>query len=138
MQSEGLLPPYFLEFHDARLDSVSLALTGCLDLSFAHICYYCKNTVGDREVWSAQAVLRLHGVCKLDIEGAVDFDDCVGDGELKDSGNNRLELLPIDALGAARSLSLLLAGSGTCINVQMRGAELISLLPIVYMEPAPD
>lgn len=123
-----------LDFHDARLSSIEILAGGVVQIEFGHICSYHEDSAGKSEVWSSSATLLLSGAQSISINGIIMDDDYVTEGSLVDERRNEVPLVPVGVQKNAKCLDLLLAGSGTRIQVSMEAVLLKTFSPIKKLE----
>ena len=123
-----------IDFHDARIGRISFLTAGNAEIEFEHICSYHDDQQKGGEVWSSRAVIVFAGVDQVEIKGPLGSKDYVTEGSLLDEKQREVSLLPVGSKKQAKSIDLLLAGSGTRIQLSMATATLIKLEPIRKLE----
>lgn len=128
----------YLEWHDSRLKQIIVRPDQVIELSFSHLCAYYTLETGKTIIWSAEAILQLSSISQLHMNGPFSAGDMIGDGALWDKNGEEIPLLPLDTTKTIASASLILAGSGTCIEIRATSAVISHFKPIYYLEDGPE
>jgi hypothetical protein len=123
----------FVEMHDARVNSVTVASLGIARLELAHVAVYHEVSKELYDIWSYRAIIQCQGISKLELTGPLNKDDRVSEGVISDEHHSPIELAELVDGIPARTLELVF-GSGTRMVVHASSMRLELLEPLRRME----
>ena len=100
-----------IDFHDARLDSVTICGGGICIMSFNHIDVFIEESREHYGVWSYSADLFLQGVDQISLDKPLGSTDYVSDGSILDADGREIELASVLERTDADRVELILSSS---------------------------
>lgn len=125
------------EFHNGRLESVTVEASGTARLVFAHMSAYGRSPGGADEVWSARVFLRLDGLHSFAITGELANAKWITDGRI-DSGGQQWEPEPERTYTDARVSLEVVGTENVRLTAHADRARVEHFELLRYMEPWPE